>query len=68
MKLNHIKIKPTMVTLSELNNDFITNDELFAESMLSLQQIAKGIDVAPFWATKSEMIAAHREIIRNLLV
>ena len=68
MKLAHIKIKPTIIKLSEINNDVPTNGELFAEAMETQIRLVKGTEPIPTWATRGECLSINRRIIQELLI
>lgn len=67
MKLDHIKIKPTMVNIHDMNNDAPINGELFAEAMHALFRLAKGTEPIPFWTDKAACIKYERDAIKSLL-
>lgn len=67
MKLKHIKIKPTIVKIKDLNNDAPYNGELFAEAMLTQIHLAKKTEPIPTWTTRRECLSHNRRIIKGLL-
>jgi hypothetical protein len=67
MKLKHIKIKATIIPLSEINNDVPHNGELFAEAMQTQIRLAKKTEPIPTWTTRRECLAINRRIIQDLL-
>jgi len=68
MKLDHIKIKPTEIPLSEINNDVPHNGELFAEAMHDQVAIVKGTIGLPPWVTRGEALSINRRLIQALLL
>lgn len=67
MKLKHIKIKPTIVKLKDLNSDQPSNGELFAEAMATQIRLVKGTEPIPTWATRGECLSINKRIIQDLL-
>jgi len=70
LKLKHIKLKPTYLTLADLNNDVPWNGEIFAELMEELFNTVKfgfGNLNMPAWTTKPTHIRFLKRQIRLLL-
>ena len=66
-KLDHIKIKPTVIKFKDLNADKPTNGELFAEYMEDLQETVKaGVESVEVAAWGQDPAECYADYIRYL--